>query len=190
MNSNELPIRRTADLRKGRLSLPGARYFITCSTIRPQTHLTDIACARPVLDTFHRLEQDADIILSCATIMPDHLHLLLAITGRLSIARIVAKLKTLTHDVLARHNIGWQANYFEHRLRPEDAANPYAMYIFLNPYRAGLISRQSVWPWWIRGEQADFDFLSHLEMGQFPPSEWLSHEPKDLGLSLNAVGKD
>ena len=190
MDANDLSIRRTAELRKGRVSLPGARYFLTCATIRPQTHLIDPACAKPVIETLHRLEQDTDLTLFCATVMPDHLHILLALSGRLSISRLIAKLKALTRNALTPYNIRWQTNYFEHRLRPEEPANPYAMYIFLNPYRAELIKRQAVWQWWLCEEHADFDFLTHLDAGRFPPSEWLSRDPENLGLSQNAVGRD
>ena len=190
MNTNSLPVRSTSELRKGRISLPGARYFLTCSTVRPQTRLTDAACAKPILDTPHRLEQDTDMALFCATVMPDHLHILLTLSGGLSISRLIAKLKTLTRNALNPYNIHWQANYFEHRLRPEESANPYAMYIFLNPYRAGLLERQSVWQWWLCGAHADFDFLAHLDDGLFPPAEWLSRDPEALGLSPATIGGD
>jgi len=170
--------------------LPGARYFLTCSTLRPQTRLTDTACAKPVVNTLIRLERDGDMIMLCSTIMPDHIHILCVISGRLSISRLIAKMKTLTQNALTPYNIHWQANFFEHRLRPDDPTNPYAMYIFLNPYRNGLIERQSVWPWWLRGENVDFDFLAHLETGGYPPSEWLSRDPEDLGLSPTILGKD
>ena len=112
--------------------------------------------------------------------MPDHLHVLFELGERLSLDRVVAKLKALSkHD-----RIDWQPNYFEHRLRPNDLEGSYARYIFLNPYRSGLISCREVWPLWIVGSKGgNWDFLAMLEDGKFPPAEWLD-EPEILNPSF------
>jgi hypothetical protein len=81
--------------------------------------------------------------------------------------------------------VTWQANYFEHRLRPDDANSPYARYMFLNPYRAGLIPADHPWPWWRAWD--DFDFMAALSDGG-PPVEWLSQSLKDLGIIPETVG--
>ncbi|MCX7008629.1 MAG: hypothetical protein NTY53_15485, partial [Kiritimatiellaeota bacterium] len=84
----------------------------------------------------------------------------------------------------------WQRNFFEHRLRPDERSDPFARYIFLNPYRTQLIMRQQAWPFWFRSAADDFDFLHLLEAGQYPPTEWIGSEIKDLGLAEETIGCD
>lgn len=63
-------------LGKGRLSLPGGRYFITICTCARKSDLEKSAVARSLLETVQRMEADGDLDLTCATVMPDHVHLL------------------------------------------------------------------------------------------------------------------
>jgi len=135
------------------------------------------------------MQSDGDMTLLAATIMPDHTHLLLRLTERLSIGRVRAKMKSLTRTQLRAANMAWQRNFFEHRLRPDDSANSYAYYIFMNPYRKALIERMSPWPYWYRHPDADFDFLGMLEDGVYPPEEWMKNDPKDFLLSPAQLGQ-
>jgi putative transposase len=181
-----LPQRRSSELRKGRMSLPGARYFVTCSAVRPTVALATSACARPIKQTITRLAFDGDLVLSCATIMPDHMHIVFTLDKRLSLARLVAKAKGLTAHALEESGARWQANYYEHRLRPDEKILPYLRYIFMNPYRAGLIERNVVWPHWIAGDGCE-EMTGMLEDGLYPPEVWMTGEEE---LSEKAVGRD
>lgn len=169
--------------------MPGARYFITCSAVRPESRLIYPVCANAILDLIRNMDT-ADFSLACATIMPDHMHLLFSLFGKLSLSKVVAKFKSLTHNALIALGIQWQANFFEHRLRPVELSNDYARYIFLNPYRAGLLNRSEEWPYWILGVDADFDFLSFLEERKYPPSEWINAPLLALGLDDSSIGHD
>ena len=192
MNEHQtrLPTRRTADLRKGRTSLAGARYFITICAQRPERRLVLPATAEAVSGILARIEKDGDATFLASTIMPNHLHLLALLTGRLTLSRVVGKLKALTEPVLRVEGPRWQENFFEHRLQPEDRASDYARYIFLNPYRAGLIRRNDEWPWWRRSPEHGFDFLSMLDDGRFPPVEWLQMDDEALGVMPETAGND
>jgi REP element-mobilizing transposase RayT len=185
-----LPIRQTSDLRKGRISLPGARYFITISAQRPERRLALPETAGAVSGVLARIEKDGDATFLASTIMPDHLHLLALLTGRLTLSRMVGKLKALTEPAMRVAELRWQENFFEHRLRPEDRAGDYARYIFLNPYRAGLIRQNEEWPWWRRSPEHGFDFLLMLDDARFPPSEWLRMDDEALGVMPETVGND
>jgi putative transposase len=182
--------RRTEDLRRGRVSLAGARYFITICARRPESRLVHPPVGEAIASALGRIEKDGDATLMAYVIMPDHLHLLLVPSGRLPLGRVVGKLKALTEPAMRAGGLGWQANFFEHRLRPEDRAGDYARYIFLNPYRAGLICHSKVWPWWKRSEGYDFDLLAMLEEGRYPPHEWLELDLGALGVSPASVGSD
>jgi putative transposase len=181
--------RRTADLRKGRTSLSSARYFITVCLARPASALNLPACAETVVSVVRRLENDADIRLHAATVMPDHVHLLGALGERLSLGRVVSKLKGLTNGAVGAAGGRWQENFFDHRLRPEAEADAFARYIFLNPYRAGLVSRDRVWPYWICGSQKPA-FVDRLEAGRLPPPAWIDEPSVQMGLTEDAVGPD
>lgn len=191
MNTEQiLPRRRTHDLCKGRISLAEACYFISCSASRPESRLTQPAIANQIITVFQRLAHDDDISLLCATTMPDHIHLLGGLSGRLSISGMVGKFKTYTRTFLVTAGIFWQRNFFEHRLRPDELANNYARYIFLNPYRAGLIDIGNKWPYWVLGMDADFDFLQLLKAGKYPPPEWIKADFTTLGLNDGCLGHD
>ncbi|MDP2990921.1 MAG: transposase [Kiritimatiellota bacterium] len=138
------------------------------------TGLTTPMASRAVREAFDRLSLDGNWHLQAATIMPDHVHALFVLCKILSLDRLVAKLKTLSKIDTLR----WQPNYFEHRLRPDELAGSYARYIFLNPYRAGLLLRRAIWPHWIIGaDSGNWDFIAGLEDGIFPLPEWLT--PKE-----------
>ena len=166
------PRRRTPDLLKGRVSIPGARYFITVCLQRPGGDLTAPSLARDLTELITALFAPPDAALLCATIMPDHVHLLLVLGPRLSLAQLVARFKAQSRRILPSGTT-WQRNFFEHHLRADEPANDYARYIFLNPYRQHLLPTGKRWPLWILGNGADFDFLHQLDAGGCPPRTWL-----------------
>ena len=178
------PVRKTQNLRKGRQSITGARYFLTCCLRRPARDLVLPDVSRMVRKSFETIEKDGNWSILAATLMPDHLHILFTLGQPLSIGRVIAKFKMLSKAA----GIEWQNDFYEHRLRPDDAASAFARYIFMNPYRAGLVSRNEVWPHWIMsGDDAIFDFIPLLEEGRYPPTEWLD---QDEGLDIEVMGKD
>ena len=122
--------------------------------------------------------------------MPDHVHFLITLGRRLSVGRLVAKFKSQTRQTLLHHATGWQRNFFEHRLRPDEAIEAFARYIFLNPYRGRLIGRKTEWPFWLMDTNRTFDFCQWLEAGRHPPIEWISTDLQKLGLSHDSVGAD
>ncbi len=180
---SEHPNRRTMELRKGRISIPGARYFVTVCLQHAGGNLTAPPAGRHLAALIPAIFAPPDASLLCATLMPDHLHLLLALGHRLSIERLVAKFKAQSRRMLPP-GTAWQRNFFEHRLRPDEPANDYARYIYLNPYRKKLVAPDARWLHWMLGPNADFDFLHQLNAGGCPPRSWLEDsEPLPSGLS-------
>lgn len=165
------PVRKTERLRRGRISIPEAVYFLTVCTHRRAPVLLreeNIPCLR---DAFGAMTGD-DAKLFAATIMPDHAHLLFRLGRRLALGRVMAKFKTLARGG-GRQGWRWQENGFEHRLRPDEPAEHYAFYIFMNPYRAGLAPMEEPWPFWTCPEPRRFLFPKHLDAKGAPPPEWL-----------------
>jgi len=190
MNFPARPVRRTVHLQKARVSIPHARYFITCSAVRPTSGLIQPPIADHILAIWRSMEHDRDMKILIGSIMPDHIHLLIQLGDRLTLGQVVAKMKSATRGGLNAAQTSRQHNYFEHRLRPDDDANAFARYIFLNPYRAGLISSEQAWPHCVMGKHVDFDFTQQLKAGKLPPEIWLKMEWEELGVDESAVGKD
>ena len=186
-DGKSLPQRRTGEMHKGRVSLTGARYFITCTVDR---RLPVLRQCSDVLDSaLARLGRDGDITIQCGTIMPDHLHLCVTLNGRLSVGQVVGKMKTLTRAGLAQASARWQRDVFEHRLRPEERIDPYARYVFLNPYRGGLVALTERWPHWFCHDPSQCDFVELLDSEGCPPVEWIECDLAGLGLQESAIGE-
>jgi REP element-mobilizing transposase RayT len=175
MHTMSLPKRRTAELRKGRVSLPGARYFISACTANRRPAFSSPRVAAIARNSILRLAEDRDVEWLAATVMPNHLHLLFALGCRLSLDRTLAKLK----GVISRNAFPggqdplWQESAFERRLRPEESTDDYGLYVFMNPYRAGLVSLRESWPWWVCTEPSRFAFLDAVGSTGIPRPEWL-----------------
>lgn len=166
-----LPERQTSRLRSGRISLPGARYFLTLCTQHRAPVLTSPPNCATLVTALQSLSDD-DTVLLAATLMPDHVHLLFTLGTRLTCGQVMGKFKTLARD---RGLVAWrwQENGFEHRLRPDEFVEDYGFYIFMNPYGAGLQPVAQSWPWWVCPNPAQFRFLSHVVTGCPPPPAWL-----------------
>jgi len=121
-------------------------------------------------------------MLTAASVMPDHIHVLGALGPRLALNRIIAKLKANTHTVLNSRGLEWQENFHEHQLLPDDGLEPFARYIFLNPYRAGLIGLSKKWPHWWRWGDTRFEFEDMVAQTGTVPGAWLG-EPDPAGAS-------
>jgi hypothetical protein len=96
-----------------------------------------------VIDHWDSLPE-ADGAPLCISVMPDHVHVVLRLGQRLTIGQIVGRFK-------AKNPVpsgGWQRDFFEHRFRSGDRFGQYAKYLFMNPYRAGLIGVNQTWPGW------------------------------------------
>jgi hypothetical protein len=83
--------------------------------------------------------------------MPDHVHALVAGDSGAgsSLARFVHRFKqVLGYEYRAATGRAlWQRSYFDHVLRPDEAAEPHAESILLNPVRAGFVVSADEWPY-------------------------------------------
>ena len=112
------------------------------------------------------------------TVMPDHVHWLFQLGDRLTLGRTIARFKFQTSSGLLAHRLIWQRDFFEHRLRGSESVEEYALYIFLNPYRAQLINAGS-WPGWWSATVDLFEFWTKLNGDGSPPTEWLELPPPE-----------
>jgi len=138
---------------------------------------------RAVIDTWWSLGVAGDWTLEAATVMPDHVHLLFALGGRLPFDRTMAKWKGLVSRSVGESI--WQVNVFEHRLRDDEDGEPYAWYVFMNPYHAGLVADAEVWPGWWPVSDRCWRFIAAARPGPCPQPEWSGEwEQRTGGLAV------
>jgi len=183
MSHAPFPSRRTEDLRRGRVSLAGAEYFVTWCTEGRERVFADERAMEKGHQAFTRVAADGDIRLTAATLMPDHVHMLFHLGGRLPLERVIAKVKaeiTRTHD-----RVRWQRGFFEHQVRSHEERESYAWYIFMNPYVANLVNTDSAWWGWWKESKESWSFLELARPGPCPQPEWLElNEVKRRSSSL------
>ena len=67
-------------------------------------------------------------------LMPDHLHALVSMDGRGSLAEMIRSYKRITAKLA---QITWQRNFFDHRIRHDESLREKFAYIRQNPVRWG-----------------------------------------------------
>jgi REP element-mobilizing transposase RayT len=172
MEPQRLPVRQTDNLHKGRLSIAGAQYFITLVARDRKPWLTGpTACGTTlkVLQGWHAENQGR---ILAATIMPDHVHVLFELGGRLTVGQTIARWKTETRKGI-EYAEDFQRDFWEHMLLKVEDIEDYALYIFLNPYRAALLPPGRSWPGWWTPDARQFRFTSALDEHGAPPQEWI-----------------
>jgi putative transposase len=101
------PHKGHAALRRGRVSISGAEYFLTVCTDEWRIGLTAPIIAESILAEARAMAADATWALRCAVVMPDHFHLLVVLGSRLTLGKAVARLKAKTAKVLGTSEIKW-----------------------------------------------------------------------------------
>jgi REP element-mobilizing transposase RayT len=82
--------------------------------------------------------------------MPDHMHLLLeGLEGRSDLRKFIKEAKQRTSYQAVRLGVGrlWQQGYHDRILRHDEDIARYVDYILQNPVRAGLVHRESDYPY-------------------------------------------
>jgi len=165
-------IRRTEQLHAYRWSEAGIRYFVTACTCDRKTGLQTEPVRSLKRQSVIQSDQRQDTETIAFTVMPDHVHWLFRLGLRLSLGRVVARFKSQTRASLAGVGAEWQRDFFEHRLRATESSEDYARYIYLNPYRAALVSAGN-WQGWWTPDSEKLRFFEHLGVDVTPPAEWI-----------------
>jgi REP element-mobilizing transposase RayT len=163
-------------LRHGRHSGDGNEYFITFCTEQRLHGLTDDVIGKAVFAEMHAMETEGVWSLRCTVIMPDHIHMLFQLGDKLPLGKAVARLKSKSSASLQRRNLRWQKGYFEHTMRPREDRLPLFLYVYLNPYKARLISTGDVWPWFECGKEDTVWFTAFVHEG-LPEPQWVINLP-------------
>ena len=120
-------------------------FFITlCCEIRGQNQLCLPAVAEIQFAAARHYHENQDWFLRLLLLMPDHLHALIAPAPDRKLHELVGNWKRF---VTGKTGIGWQKNFFDHRLRNDESWEEKAAYIRANPVRAGLLGENETWPY-------------------------------------------
>ena len=123
-----------------------ACYFIMiCCARRGVNQLAHDQIASDLIETIKYRNVKGIWYVRPAVVMPDHVHLVVWFPDiEKRVQTIMSKWKEWTAKSLG---VGWQHDFFEHRLRKEESFREKADYILANPVRAGLVQRIEDWPY-------------------------------------------
>lgn len=181
---SESRYRSTERLHVGRVSAAGSIYFVTFVAAGRVPWLGKPAGIAAMLRTLDSWHGEGDGAVLAATVMPDHVHVLFKLGQRLDVGRCVSRWKTA-----GRRQAGyagtWQRDFWERRLRKDESWEDYGLYLFLNAYRAGLLSQRETWPGWWLPDPRKFKFIEMLGPRSEPPREWIEWpEERFAGLAI------
>jgi putative transposase len=141
----EMPGRRSLPHRPP-LTIDSAReiWFVTiCCASRGENQLTSPTVSEALMESVRYRWMQGHWHPHLFLLMPDHCHALISFPADRSIRRTISDWK---HWTSTHHGIIWQRDFFDHRLRGDEAFSEKASYIDNNPVRAGLISTPDEWP--------------------------------------------
>jgi putative transposase len=104
--------------------------------------------------------------------MPDHIHLLVTLGAFVALSEAVRTFKGRLTPTLRTTRSRWQPSFYDHRLRSSEDLLPVFLYIFLNPYRAGLCLPAQTWPGYFCCVE-DWAWFEGLTNTACPEPEWL-----------------
>ena len=178
-----MPSRRTSALHAHRWSQSGVTYFVTCCTQNRRPGLTNPVVAAVLRTLVVNLDASHDTATITFTVMPDHVHWLFNLGPRLALGRVMARWKAQSRPALTGAGLVWQRDFYEHSLRSEESPEDYGLYVFLNPYRAGVLPATAGWPHWYAPHPEDLGFIGQLNPDGTPPREWIADRiPAELAI--------
>lgn len=120
----------------------------------------------------NRLEAERVWRVRSWVVMPDHVHLVMTLGDGSTLPESVRLFKGRLSPSLRSQDLHWQDGFHEHRLRSDEDRLPVFLYLFLNPYRAGLISVSETWPGYYCSPE-DWEWFGPLTRASLPFPEWI-----------------
>ncbi len=128
----------------------GAVYFVTVNcAVRGENQLCRPDVAEALWDAVAFRQSRGDWCVRLLLLMPDHWHAFISFPPDRDMGRVVANFKEMTAK---RLGIGWQRDFFDHRLRNPQEADFKWNYVTQNPVRRGLVAKAVEWPYVRDGE--------------------------------------
>ena len=152
-----IPEKGSKVLRKGRVSIPVAFYFITTSVYQRKRILNQPVCFQILMDAIRFMEHRGDFTVFFVIAMPDHVHLVFQLGEGRELPSVMLSFKGYTgrkiKEVLRMKEKVWQNSYYDHCIRKEENLVKVLQYAWYNPVRARLVEHPKAYPfWWSRLE--------------------------------------
>lgn len=125
-----------------------------------------------MLQILQQWHHEGDGFILSAVVMPDHVHVLFELGIKLTVGRCVSRWKSALLRTSAFHG-AWQRDFWDHQVRASKSVEAFALYIFLNTYRSGLIQPGERWDGWWAPDPSRFEFTGKLDPKGGPPREWI-----------------
>jgi REP element-mobilizing transposase RayT len=143
------PWPHTSNLRKGRTSLPNECYFLTSCTEGRQPVFRSTEAAERVIKSLQWLRDEGRIRLLGFVVMPDHVHVAMALREDWTLAQVMQSFKRHTSRQIQQLAVGansirdhehavWQPGYYDTLLRDDRDFEARLVYMHENPVRKGL----------------------------------------------------
>jgi putative transposase len=154
-----------ANLRKGRLSEKLGLYSIT-KCCAPGSQLT-FDQKESILQTMLKTREQGHMLLHAFVVMPDHLHMLITLSGNRSLPSLMREFARQARISAANTctSIHWQRSFYDHKVREQEPVTEIVTYIENNPLRMNLVATPTDWLWSSLNEKwkpyLDREFLGH-----------------------------
>jgi putative transposase len=125
-------------------------YFVTFNTSKRESILARDE-VHEAFCMFCTRAQEHDVAVGRYVIMPDHIHLFVALPiDGMALPRWVQSLRNVIGKKLGQLGISkphWQEGFFDHLLRSHESYSQKWEYVRMNPVRAKLCDRPESWPY-------------------------------------------
>jgi REP-associated tyrosine transposase len=156
-------------LRLGRVSRPGAIYFVT-SGVRDKQPLIVPEARGVVIESVNWLARQGRICRLGYVVLDDHFHLMLRLRDAQTLSGVMDSLKTFTSKQISRLIDGggpfWQEGYHDHLVRDKNDFWVHLSYMHLNPVRRGWVAEACDYEWSTahpkRSDEIDWAVLREL----------------------------
>ena len=126
--------------------IPGKSYFFITINCVPRgfNQLCHDDMAARILSSVDFYHHDLKWQAALFLIMPDHVHGIISFPAGSKMKAVIRAWKRY-HSRF--HNVHWQSDFFDHRLRDRNSFEEKFDYILNNPVRAGLCECPEDWPY-------------------------------------------
>ncbi len=153
-----------------RFAADGLPSFVTTNTYERSRIFTLAAHCELLIRTLYETRNETRFLLLAFTVMPDHLHLVLAPPQVSGLGRIMQLIKgRFSHaynSLTGRTGPVWQSRYHERTLRSERALFRAIEYVHHNPIAARLAADVAAYPWSTASGRYATDLDERLGLGQ------------------------
>ena len=146
----ETPQRKPIRLPLSVYAAEGVIFSVTVGTRERTAIFDDLVLGHACVGVLRALSRSTGVRVYAYCLMPDHAHLLLGASARISITGFVQRWKSLCYREGLKHGYGpasrWQRSFWDHGLRGDEDVWAAAKYVLENPVRAGLVKDPRDYP--------------------------------------------